>query len=70
MQSIAKVLAAVMLAAGIGFAAIAVTPSRAVAAGCRTENTDYTGPGTTQNCLGGTCREGWCCLICETVIEP
>ncbi len=70
MQSIAKILSAVMLAAGIGFAAIALTPTRAVADGCRTENTDYQGPGTgtPQNCLGGTCKQGWCCLICEQLV--
>lgn len=69
MKSLAKVLAAVMLATGVGFVAVAATPSQAVA-GCRTENTDYTGPGTTENCLGGNCSQGWCCLICETVLVP
>lgn len=64
MARIVKALSALALVAGLGIGAIAMTPSAAVA-GCRTENTDYTGIEPSFTCLGGTCRVGWCCLICE-----
>ncbi len=63
MFRVTKAVSALAVVVGLGIAVIALTPAKAVA-GCRYEKTDYTGPGTPQNCLGGTCSAGWCCQIC------
>lgn len=68
MTRIVKAVASVGFVLGLVTGGTALTFTNA-AAKCWTESTNYTGQeGDPEDCLGGGCTEGWCCLICT--IEP
>ena len=63
MKRLLKLVVTGAVATTLGLSAVAFTATEASAI-CWTENTNYEPGQIEYDCLGGNCKQGWCCLIC------